>query len=343
MAGSSYGTCFTVTTWGESHGPALGVVIDGCPAGLALSEEILQPYLDRRRPGGSAYTSKRRESDKVEILSGVYEGKTTGTPISLMIRNEDAHSQDYAKLANVYRPGHADYTYDRKYGFRDPRGGGRSSGRETAARVAAGAVAQEILKELGISIKAFVTEVGGLMNEEDILFLMDQIMEKGESVGGVIECRIEGVPAGIGEPVFAKLDAELAKAMMSIGAVKGVEIGDGFSVVGVCGSVNNDTFVNRDGQIGKETNHAGGILGGISDGDEIVLRVAMKPTPSVAVKQKTVDRDGNPVEIEITGRHDPFIGARAVPVVEAMAAIVLVDQLFAGMHAKIENVKKVYQ
>ena len=359
MAGSTYGTCFRVTTWGESHGPAVGVVIDGCPAGLALSEAVIQEYLDRRRPGAAAYGTKRQEKDRVEILSGVFEGRTTGTPISLLVRNEDHHSADYSEIASYYRPGHADYTYDAKYGFRDYRGGGRASARETLARVAAGAVAEEILKELGITFTSFVRSIGPVEAEafdrealaESPVRMPDReateraqeylqgVMAEGDSAGGVVECRICGVPAGIGEPVFEKLDGAFAQALMSINAVKGVEVGDGFAAARARGSENNDAFVPAEGGIGKATNHAGGILGGISDGDEIVLRAAFKPTPSIAKEQQTVRRDGEPVRVSVRGRHDPVVVVRAVPVVEAMAAIALADQIFAGMHARMEDVK----
>ncbi|MBR1757844.1 MAG: chorismate synthase [Lachnospiraceae bacterium] len=363
MAGSSFGTIFTVTSWGESHGKAIGVVIDGCPAGLALSEEILQPYLDRRKPGTSAFTTKRKESDTVEILSGVFEGKTTGTPISLLVRNEDQRSKDYSEIASYYRPGHADYTYDQKYGFRDYRGGGRSSARETIARVAAGAVACEALKELGVSVQAYVKQIGPVVvpegaddwafakssplcmpdqkSAEDAEAYLHQVIAEEDSVGGVVECVITGVKPGVGAPTFAKLDAELAKAVMSINAVKAVEIGDGVRVAEAKGSENNDAFV-AEGKTRKATNHAGGILGGISDGDPIVVRATFKPTPSIAKEQQTINRDGEEISVQVKGRHDPIVVTRAVVVVEAMAAITLVDQMLMGMGAKLENVKKIW-
>lgn len=366
MSGSIYGTYYTVTSWGESHGSAIGVVVDGCPAGLPLDETILQPYLDRRKPGISKYTTKRPESDSVEILSGVFEGRTTGTPISMMVRNEAQRSGDYSDIASYYRPGHADYTYDMKYGFRDYRGGGRSSGRETIARVAGGAVASEILKQLGISLRCYARSIGPVSIDssrcqwdtlpaspvampdpeasaraEDYL---KQQMAACDSTGGIIECVITGMPAGIGEPAFEKLDANLAKAVMSIGAVKGVEIGDGFQAAAASGSGNNDGFFCReDGTVSKLTNHAGGTLGGISDGSDIILRAAVKPTPSIARTQKTVNKDGDNIEVKIKGRHDPIIVPRAVVVVESMAAITLVDMLFAGMHSRMDRIRDFYK
>ena len=299
MNKSSFGNHFTVTTWGESHGKALGAVIDGCPAGLSLNEEDIQKFLDRRKPGQSRYTTARKEGDLVEILSGVFEGKTTGTPISLMVRNTDQRSRDYGNLAYSYRPGHADFTFDAKYGFRDYRGGGRSSGRETIGRVAAGAIASRILETLGISFCTYTKSIGPVeitdFDAEEITrnaFYMpdasaasaagaylEECMKNQDSAGGIIECRIKNVPAGLGNPVFEKLDAVLAQAVMSIGAVKAVEIGDGFQVSRMKGSEDNDGFHTENGQITKTSNHAGGIMGGISDGSEIVLRAAVKPTP----------------------------------------------------------------
>ncbi len=364
MAGSTYGTKFTITTWGESHGAAVGVVIDGCPAGLSLSEADIQPYLDRRKPGQSAVTTSRKESDTARILSGVFEGKTTGTPILVLIPNTDQHTGDYEQLKDCYRPGHADYSYDRKYGFRDWRGGGRSSGRETAGRVAAGAVAAKILKELGITVCAYTKAIGNItVPEEDYDFsclqenpfympsqkyaaeaeeFVKEKQEEQDSCGGIIECTVTGFPAGIGEPVFEKLDAALAQAVMSIGAVKGVEIGDGFAAASSTGSRNNDAFCAEDGKIKKKTNHAGGILGGISDGSRLILRAAVKPTPSIGREQETVNTRGENTKISIAGRHDPVIVPRAVVVVEAMTAVTLADQLLANMGAKMENLKKIY-
>ncbi|MBQ7463998.1 MAG: chorismate synthase [Lachnospiraceae bacterium] len=363
MAGSSFGKIFRVTTWGESHGKALGVVIDGCPAGLPLSEDDIIPYMQRRRPGQSDFSTKRNESDAPEILSGVFEGRTTGTPISIMIKNSDQHSGDYSEIASCYRPGHADYTFDKKYGFRDHRGGGRSSGRETAARVAAGAVAAKLLSCLGIRCFAYTLSIGDVKAEdinmdevfENLLYMPDNkaakraaaLIEEAkaneDSVGGIIECRIEGVPAGLGEPVFDKLSAELAKAVMSIGAVKGFEIGEGFNAAGLKGHENNDAFIIKNGSITKETNHSGGILGGISDGSLIIFRAAVKPTASIAQPQRTVTRDGVEKMLEIKGRHDPVIVPRAVCVVECMADLVIADALLSNMSSKMEDVISFYK
>lgn len=365
MAGSTYGTLFTITTWGESHGPAIGVVIDGCPAGLPLQEEDIQIYLDRRKPGQSKFTTKRREGDRCEILSGVFEGKTTGTPISIMVQNEDQRSRDYGKIKDCYRPGHADYTFDAKYGFRDYRGGGRSSGRETIGRVAAGAVAAKLLNELGITVTAYTRSIGSIcvpdseyhyeQIQENSLYMpnneyaekasayLESCMKNLDSSGGTVECVITGMPAGIGEPVFNKLDAALAKAVMSIGAVKGVEIGDGFKASVSLGSSNNDAFFCENGRISKESNHSGGTLGGMSDGNPILLRAAIKPTPSIAQEQKTVTNTGENTTISITGRHDPVIVPRAVVVVEAMTAITLLDLLMINMSAKKESLKEFYK
>ncbi|MBO4863092.1 MAG: chorismate synthase [Eubacterium sp.] len=349
MSGSTFGKNFTVTTWGESHGAALGAVVDGCPAGIELSEEDIQVYLDRRKPGQSDFATKRNESDTVKILSGVFDGKTTGTPISLMVENTSQISKDYSDIKDVFRPGHADYGFYAKYGIRDYRGGGRSSGRETIGRVAAGAIALKILKEKGIDICAYVTKIGDIeidraaFDKDEIrrnpLCMPDRnafekasdylkgLMEEKDSSGALVECVITGVPAGIGEPVFDKLDARLAYAIMSIGAVKGVEIGDGFDVVSKRGSENNDEFFMSDGTVKKKTNHSGGILGGISDGDDIVIRAAVKPTPSIYRKQSTVNESGDEIDIEIKGRHDPIVAPRAVVVVEAMAALTIADYI----------------
>lgn len=365
MAGSTYGTSFSITTWGESHGTAIGVIIDGCPAGLPLSEEDIQRFLDRRKPGQNRYTTARNESDNAEILSGIFEGKTTGTPISLMVRNQDQRSRDYGKIRDCYRPGHADYTFDAKYGFRDYRGGGRSSGRETIGRVAAGAVASRLLSQLGINITAYTKAIGNISvpefdydydcilanplympnNEyaEAAISYLDNCLKNQDSSGGIIECIIDGMPAGIGEPVFDKLDANLAKAVMSIGAVKGVEIGDGFLVASATGSTNNDTFYAGKDRILKRTNHAGGTLGGLSDGSRIILRAAIKPTPSISKEQKTVDRNGKNTSITVTGRHDPVIVPRAVVVVESMAAVTVADLLMANLSSKMEYLKRIYQ
>lgn len=363
MSQSTFGKKFTVTTWGESHGKALGAVVDGVPAGLPLSEEDIQVYLDRRKPGQSRYTTARKEGDLVEILSGVFQGKTTGTPISMIVRNTDQRSHDYGNIAYTYRPGHADFSFDSKYGFRDYRGGGRSSGRETIGRVAAGAIAAKILGELGITLQTYTKSIGPVscrsfqpevisqnaffMPDPDAaqkaaLFLEECIKEE-DSAGGVIECRIQNVPAGIGDPVFGKLDALFAQALMSIGAVKAVEIGDGVSVSSMKGSSDNDGFCTTDGRITKTSNHSGGILGGISDGGEIILRAHIKPTPSISQEQQTVTNDGKSVAIQIKGRHDPVIVPRAVVVVEAMAAITLTDALFSNMSAKMDSVKTFYE
>ncbi len=362
MAGSTFGTIFKVTTWGESHGAGVGVVIDGCPAGLELDEQKIQQYLNRRKPGQTRYSTPRKEEDLVEIQSGVFEGKTTGTPISLVVYNKTQRSKDYSEIAGYYRPGHADYTFDQKYGFRDYRGGGRSSGRETIGRVAAGAIAEELLKTLGIKVQAYTKSIGDISinmeksSLENIMksplympdleasqkaeILLEQKMKEQDSAGGVIECIVKGMPAGIGEPVFEKLDANLAKAVMSIGAVKGIEIGDGFAAAESFGSQNNDSFCcGADGSIAKATNHAGGILGGMSDGSDIILRAAIKPTPSIAREQQTVNREGKEIGISIKGRHDPIIVPRAVVVVEAMTAICVLDMLLLGMTSRLDKIQ----
>ena len=362
MNQSSFGNKFTVTTWGESHGKALGAVVDGCPAGLPLCEEDIQIFLDRRKPGQSRYTTARKEGDLVEILSGVFEGKTTGTPISLMVKNTDQRSRDYGNIAYSYRPGHADYTFDQKYGFRDYRGGGRSSGRETIGRVAAGAIAARILKELNISFCTYTRSIGPVeissFDQEQIsrnaFYIPDadaaarageyleKCMKEQDSAGGVVECRITGVPAGLGDPVFGKLDAMLSQALMSIGAVKAVEIGDGIAVSSSRGSQDNDGFTAKDGAVAKTSNHAGGIMGGISDGSEIILRAHIKPTPSISQPQQTITKDRESISLEIHGRHDPVIVPRAVVVVESMAAITLTDALFSNMSARMDRVRDFY-
>ena len=365
MSGSVYGTIFKISTWGESHGAGVGVVVDGCPAGLPLNEEDIQKYLDRRKPGQSKFTTARSEGDKAEILSGVFEGKTTGTPISIVIRNTDQRSRDYSNIMDVYRPGHADYTFDEKYGFRDYRGGGRSSGRETIGRVAAGAVAAKLLESLGITVQAYTSAVGPVkidhskMDLEEIsnnrLYMPDKkaaaeaesyledMIQRKDSCGGVIECVVNGLPAGVGEPVFDKLDAALGKAIMSIGAVKAVEIGDGINVTRLTGSEDNDGFVQKDGIISKTSNHAGGIMGGMSDGSDIILRAHIKPTPSISQPQSTVTSSGENLELEIKGRHDPVIVPRAVVVVEAMAALTITDALFANMSARMDRIHEFYR
>lgn len=364
MAGSIYGRLFQISTWGESHGKGIGVVIDGCPAGLSLSEEDIQVYLDRRKPGQSQFTTGRKESDMAQIWSGVFEGQTTGTPISILVQNQDQRSRDYGNIINTYRPGHADYTFDEKYGFRDYRGGGRSSGRETTARVAAGAVAAKILKELGIEVHAYTKAIGPVSvpeNEyhpEEIFqnpiympsnayaqkasAYLEECIKNQDSSGGIIECVVTGMPVGIGDTVFEKLDANLAKAMLSIGAVKGFEIGDGFKAADTKGSINNDSFHTKDGRITKDTNHAGGVLGGMSDGSKIIFRAAVKPTPSISQPQSTVTKDGENTEMIIKGRHDPIIVPRAVVVVESMAAITILDLLFTNMSARMDKLKSFY-
>jgi chorismate synthase len=345
MSHNSFGHLFRFTTWGESHGPAIGTVVDGCPPGLSLSEADIQPWLDKRRPGQSKFTTQRQEADQVRILSGVFEGRTTGTPISLLIENTDQRSKDYSEVANSYRPGHADYAYDAKYGLRDYRGGGRSSARETASRVAAGAVARLALPE--VMIRAAVVEIGGDVidraNWEDAAIdanpffcpdpvaaerweqLVDQARLAGSSLGAVVEVTATGVPVGWGAPLYAKLDADLAAAMMGINAVKAVEIGDGFAAARLSGEENADAM--RPGADGPEflANHAGGIAGGISTGQPIVVRVAFKPTSSILTPMQTIDRDGNATDIRTKGRHDPCVGIRGTPVVEAMMALVLAD------------------
>lgn len=365
MAGSSYGTLFTVTTWGESHGPAIGVVIDGCPAGISLSSHDIQQFLDRRKPGQSRYSTARKEADEVEILSGVFEGRTTGTPISFLVRNTDQRSHDYSNIKDCYRPGHADYTFDAKYGLRDYRGGGRTSGRETIGRVAAGAIASRLLAALGIQITAYTQAIGevsvpadaydyGCITDNSLYMpsmeyaqqaqaYLEECMKHCDSAGGIIECAVHGMPAGIGDPVFQKLDARLAQAVMSIGAVKGVEIGDGFRVSQAHASQNNDPFYMEDGNVRKKTNHSGGILGGLSDGSTILLRAAIKPTPSIAQEQDTVTREGTDTSLTITGRHDPVIVPRAVVVVESMAAITIADLLMTNMTAQISSIQDFYQ
>jgi chorismate synthase len=352
MSGNSFGRIFKVTTWGESHGEAMGVVVDGCPAGFELSEVDIQRELDRRKPGVSELTTERKEADEVKILSGIFEGKTLGTPISLLVWNKDVDSSPYESLKDIARPGQADLTYQLKYGIRDYRGGGRASGRETVARVAAGAIAKKILARHAIQILGHVVEVGGIrarnVRVEEIMrnaestavrcadleaarrmeALIREMKEEGDSVGGIVEVLAIGVPAGLGEPVFDKLDAELAKALMSIGAVKGVEIGAGFEAARMKGSEMNDELYLQEGTIRTRTNNAGGILGGISMGEPILCRIAVKPTSSISKPQRSVDLEKmEEVEIKITGRHDPCICPRIVPVAEAMVALVLVDYL----------------
>lgn len=319
MAGNSFGKLYRVTTFGESHGKAIGAIIDGCPSNIELKEEDIQIYLNRRRPNDSELSTTRKEMDKVEILSGVFEGETLGTPICAIVRNEDVSDSEYSVLKNIYRPGHADYTYEKKYGIRDYRSGGRSSGRETIGRVIGGAVAAKVLKEKGILVKASGSyDLDKLTGGNDDI----DLNEIKDSIGGTVECVVKGCPIGLGEPVFDKLDAELAKALMSIGAVKGVEIGAGFDVVNALGSENNDEMMAG----GKtKTNNAGGILGGISNGEDIIIRVAVKPTPTIGKLQKTIDVNGNEIEIELGGRNDICIVDRIVVVVESMVAMTILD------------------
>lgn len=347
MSGNRFGTLFQYTTFGESHGPAIGAVVDGAPPLIALDESYIQGFLDKRKPGQSRHTTQRREPDAVEILSGVFEGKTTGTPIALLIRNQDQRSKDYGDIKDKFRPGHADFTYMEKYGIRDYRGGGRSSARETASRVAAGAVARKVLEHeigSGVKIRAAVVQVGSQkINREnwdwgqvdnnplwmpdaqavpEVEAYLDSVRKKGSSAGAIVEVHASGIPAGLGAPVYDKLDADLAKAMMSINAVKAVEIGDGFSAVELGGEENADEI--RAGKV-FSSNHAGGILGGISSGQDIVVRVAFKPTSSILTPVKTIDAQGDETEIVTKGRHDPCVGLRGAPVVEAMMACVLAD------------------
>ena len=349
MPGNSFGQVFRITTFGESHGPAIGVVIDGCPAGLEVDELFIQSELDRRRPGQSPIVTQRKENDRAEILSGVFEGKTTGMPIALLIRNEDARSKDYSHIATQFRPSHADFTYFMKYGFRDYRGGGRSSARETAARVAGGAFAKMLLKKLDISVQAYVSRVGDLVVEKDYTeldfdaveatpvrcpdlvmaekmeALIREVRKDGDTIGGVVTCVVKGCPAGLGEPVFDRLHADLGKAMLSINACKGFEIGSGFGGVTMRGSEHNDAFYNDGGIIRTRTNHSGGVQGGISNGMDIVFKAAFKPVATIIPAQESVNEAGESVQVEGRGRHDPCVLPRAVPIVEAMAALVLAD------------------
>lgn len=318
---NSFQRNFRITTFGESHGAGIGVVIDGCPPRMDLDIQDIQPFLDRRRPGTSPLTSSRKEEDKIEILSGIFEGKTTGAPIALLVRNLDHQSKDYEEFREKFRPGHADLTYQEKYGIRDYRGGGRSSGRETIGRVAAGAVALKYLSARGISVTGKILAVHGKTDPAEIQKEILSAKGRGDSVGGIVEITARGCPPGLGDPVFGKLDARIAGALMGIGAVKGVEIGDGFAVAGLFGSENNDPLTTD----GFASNHAGGILGGISSGQDIVARIAIKPTPSIEKVQRTRDIHGNMVEISVKGRHDPCIVPRIVPVAEAMLALVLID------------------
>ncbi|WP_428653291.1 chorismate synthase [Runella sp.] len=347
---STYGKIFKIATFGESHGVAIGVVVEGCPAGIDFDLEFIQYELDRRKPGQSRITTQRREADTVQVLSGVFEGKTTGTPISMVIWNEDQRSKDYSHIADQYRPSHADFTYQTKYGVRDYRGGGRSSARETAARVAAGALAKLLLTDLGVTVQAYVSQVGKLkLNKEyreldlsltdsnavrcpdpavaqEMFDYIDDIRKQGDSIGGIVSCVVKGVPVGWGEPVFDKLHAELGKAMLSINAVKGFEYGSGFAGVELQGSAHNDAFyTDEQGRVRTRTNHSGGIQGGISNGEDIFFNVAFKPVATIMQEQESVNREGDKIVVQGKGRHDPCVLPRAVPIVEAMAALVLAD------------------
>ncbi len=357
---STYGTLFRISTFGESHGPGIGVVIDGCPAGLPFDTDFIQTDLDRRKPGQSRITTQRREADEFDVLSGVFEGHTQGTPIALLIRNTDQRSKDYGHIAEQFRPSHADYTYQTKYGSRDYRGGGRSSARETAARVAAGAVAKLLLAQQGVQIQAYVSQVGKLKLEtpyqqltlalaeenavrcpdpvlaQQMFDYIDETRKRGDSIGGVVSCVVTGVPTGWGEPVFDKLHAELGKAMLSINAVKGFEYGSGFAGVELYGSEHNDPIVTDDGgRIRTTTNHSGGIQGGISNGEDIYFRVAFKPVATIMQDQESVNVAGEPVTVSGKGRHDPCVVPRAVPIVEAMAALVLADMMLRNRAARL--------
>ena len=355
---NSYGTLFRITSFGESHGPAIGVVIDGCPAGLAIDEKFIQSELDRRKPGQSKITTQRKESDTFKLLSGVFEGKTTGAPIAIIIDNEDERSRDYSHLANTFRPSHADYTYEQKYGLRDYRGGGRSSARETAARVAAGAVAKLLLQQSNIEIFGYVSQVGEIKaphytelnlketdsnmvrcpdkaTAEKMIAHIDEIRKSRDTIGGMVTCVIRNLPVGLGEPVFDKLHAELGKAMLSINAVKGFEYGSGFEGIKLKGSEHNDEFVNEAGKIKTKTNHSGGIQGGISNGEDVYFNVAFKPVATIMMDQQSVDKEGNETTVSGKGRHDPCVVPRAVPIVEAMAALVIADFLLRNKVSKV--------
>lgn len=355
---NSYGTLFRISTFGESHGPAIGVIIDGCPAGLTIDEAFIQSELDRRKPGQSKITTQRKEDDTFRILSGVFEGKSTGTPIAVVIDNQDQRSKDYSHIQHTFRPSHADYTYEAKYGNRDYRGGGRSSARETAARVAAGAIAKLLLKHSGVEISAFVSQVGDIKavhytqldlaktednivrcpdpaTAEKMIALIDDVRLSRDTIGGVVTCVIKNTPVGLGEPVFDKLHAELGKAMLSINAVKGFEYGSGFEGIKLRGSQHNDEFYNEGGKIRTKTNHSGGVQGGISNGEDIYFNVAFKPVATIMQDQQSVDKDGNEATVSGKGRHDPCVVPRAVPIVEAMAALVLADFLLRAKANKV--------
>lgn len=356
MPGNSFGQLFRITTWGESHGVAVGVIVDGCPAGLPISEEDIQYELDRRRPGQSSITTQRKEADRVEILSGVFQGKTLGTPISLMVKNEDVISKSYEDIKDVYRPGHADYTYDVKYGIRDYRGGGRSSARETVGRVAAAAIAKKILNMHGMKTIGYVKQIGDIVAEQidyeeiennpvrcpdperakEMIKLIEDVRREGDSIGGVVEVVSTGVTPGLGAPVFNKIDADLAAALMSIGGIRGFEVGMGFEVARRRGSEANDVMhMDDSGKLGFGTNNAGGILGGITNGENLVVRIAIKPTSSIPKVQQTVDKFGSPKELVVKGRHDPCLCPRAVPIAEAMVNLVLVDHFLIAKVSRV--------
>ena len=361
MAGNSFGEVFRITTYGESHGVAIGVIIDGCPAGLEIDEAYIQSELDRRRPGQSKIVTQRKESDTFELLSGVFEGVTTGTPISMVIRNKDAKSNDYSHISEKFRPSHADFTYQQKYGVRDYRGGGRSSARETAARVAAGAIAKKLCASKGISINAFVNQVGLIKLDksyqdldftqiesndlrcpdgptaEKMIDLIKEVRKAGDTIGGTVQCVVQGTPVGLGEPVFDRLHADLAKAMLSINACKGFEYGSGFEGVSMRGSEHNDAFEMDDDKVVTKTNHSGGIQGGISNGMDIYFNVAFKPVATIIPEQDSVDKSGNATKVTGKGRHDPCVLPRAVPIVETMAALVMADHLLRSRLSKVEN------
>jgi chorismate synthase len=355
---NSYGTLFRISTFGESHGPAIGVIIDGCPAGLAIEESFIQSELDRRKPGQSKITTQRKEDDTFKILSGVFEGKSTGTPIALVIENQDQRSKDYSHIQNTFRPSHADFTYEAKYGHRDYRGGGRSSARETAARVAAGAIAKLLLKQSGVEISGFVSQVGTIKADhytsldltktednivrcpdpqtaEKMIALIDEVRLNRDTVGGIVTCVIKNTPVGLGEPVFDKLHAELGKAMLSINAVKGFEYGSGFEGITLRGSQHNDEFYKEGDRIRTKTNHSGGVQGGISNGEDIYFNVAFKPVATIMQDQPSIDKEGNEATVSGKGRHDPCVVPRAVPIVEAMAALVLADFLLRARTSKV--------
>ncbi len=355
---NSFGERFRFTTFGESHGKALGCIVDGVPAGIVIDEDFIQAEMDRRKPGKSKFETQRKESDKIEILSGVFEGKSTGTPIAMVLYNENQKSRDYSNVKDLFRPGHADFTYFHKYGIRDYRGGGRSSARETSARVAAGAIAKMMLKELNIKVQSGIFEVGGISGEkfdfehakQSEIFALDKDIEakqkdaidralnKHDSLGGAVLIKATGVPAGLGEPMYHKLDGQIANAMMGLNAVKAVEIGDGIEASRSTGSSNNDQITSK----GFETNHSGGILGGISNGDEIITKVYFKPTPSIFIEQKTVDTHNNDTTYNLKGRHDPCVALRGSVVCESMMSLILADMLLLNMDSRMEYLKKIY-